>query len=351
MRYSFVRGITVCAALASVAALIPAVAGAQQVTIKIHNFLGPKSTQQANLLSPWAAKVNKESKGRIKAQVYPNMQLGGTPPQLYDQVKDGVVEAGWTLPGYSGGRFPLTSVFELPFMVTTAEATTQAFQEFGEKYLQDTEFKDTHILLFHTAARFLFHMKESPITSAESFKGRKIRATNREMGAVLAALGATPIHMPIPAVPQALSKGVVEGAVLPYEVVIPIKVHELVSYHSAIEGTNGFICAAFIFAMNKKTYDGLPPDLKKIVDGNSGMNLAKRIGAVYDDVEVKNRAVAAKRKNKFNTIPEAEVAKIRKAAEPVIEQWVADVTKKGIDGKAMLAEARRLIAKYTKMQK
>ena len=349
MRISLGKSLATGAAVATAAALFPAVAAAQQsYTIKIHNFLGPKSTQQAMLLAPWAARVNKESKGRIKAQVYPNMQLGGAPPQLYDQVKDGVVEAGWTLPGYSGGRFPLTSVFELPFMVTTAEATTQAFQEFGEKYLQDSEFKDTRILLFHTAARFNIHMKDGPITSVDSFKGKKIRATNREMGAVLAALGATPIFMPIPAVPQALSKGVVEGAVLPYEVAIPIKVHELVTYHSEMKGRNGFICAAFVFAMNLKTYNSLPADLKQVVDRNSGMAFASRIGKVYDGVEVTNRKVAERRKNKFNTIPDAEVEKMKKAAEPVIEQWVADITKKGIDGKAMLAEARKLIAKYTK---
>jgi TRAP-type C4-dicarboxylate transport system substrate-binding protein len=334
---------------AALAGLWAVDAGAQSVDLKIHNFLGPKSTQQAKLLAPWARAVTKDSKGRIKARVYPNMQLGGRPPQLYDQIKDGVVEAGWTLPGYSGGRFPLTSVFELPFMVTTAEATTQAFQEFGEKYLQNTEFKDTHILLFHTAARFLFHNKSGPISSAASLKGLKIRATNREMGAVLSALGATPVFMPIPAVPQALSKGVVEGAVLPWEVAVPIKVHELVTYHSEIRGQNGFIAAAFIFAMNSKFYNGLPADLKKVVDSNSGKAFAKRIGIVYDGVEVTNREVAQKRGNKFNVIPEAEVAKMKAAAAPVIGQWVADVSKKGIDGKAMLAEARRLIDKYTRM--
>jgi TRAP-type C4-dicarboxylate transport system substrate-binding protein len=299
------------------------------------------------LLVPFAKKVEEESGGRIDVQVFHSMGLGGRPPQVFDQTKDGIAEIGWTLPGYSGGRFPLTTVFELPFMVTTGDATTQAFQEFAEKRLMD-EYKDVHPLLFHTAARFKIHMVKSPITKVSDFNGRKVRATNRAMGDFLKLLGATPVHMPVPAVPQALSKKVVEGAVLPWEIVIPFKIQELAPYHSLIEGRNGFIAATFLMAMNKKAYNELPADLKAVIDRNSGMNTAKWIGKVYDDVEGKFRAIAEKRGNTFTVIPPAEVAKMQAAAERVQQAWVADVTEKGHDGQALLAEAKATIAKYTK---
>ena len=299
------------------------------------------------LLVPFAKTVEKESGGRIDVQVYHSMGLGGRPPQVFDQAKDGIAEIGWTLPGYSGGRFPLTTVFELPFMVTTADATTQAFQEFAEKRLMD-EYRDVHPLLFHTAARFKIHMVKSPITKVEDFNGRKVRATNRAMGDFLKLLGATPVHMPVPSVPQALSKGVVEGAVLPWEIVIPFKIQQLAPYHSLIKGRNGFIAATFFMGMNKKAYNKLPADLKAVIDKNSGVNTARWIGKVFDEQEAGGAAIAKKRGNKFNVLPPAEVAKMQVAAERVQQAWVASVTKKGHDGKALLAEAKVLIAKYTK---
>jgi TRAP-type C4-dicarboxylate transport system substrate-binding protein len=323
-------------------------AQAADFTLKVHHFVGPKSVQQTVVMQPWADAVMRDSKGRIKVDIYPAMQLGGKPPELFDQVKDGVVDVVWTLPGYSGNRFLLSQVFELPFMPTTANATTLAFQEFGQKHLAKTDFKDVHVLVYHTAARFKFHMIKAPIKTVADFKGRKIRATNRAMGDTLKALGATAVFMPVPAVPQALSKGVVEGAVLPWEIVAPLKVYELVKYHSLVETENGFIAAAFLYAMNKKKYDSLPADLKAVIDRHSGMNMAKRLGPEYDKVEVVGRGLAEKRGNQFNVIDPKVVAEMRKAAQPAIDAWVAAANKKGYDGKALLAEARALIAKYTK---
>lgn len=322
-------------------------ASAAEYKFKIHVQTPSVAPLNKYLLEPFAKALEKDSGGRIEAQVYPSMSLGGRPPQVFDQIKDGITEIGWTLPGYSGGRFPLTTVFELPFMVTTADATTQAFQEFAGKHLMD-EYKDVHPLLFHTAARFKIHMVKSPITKVADFNGRKVRATNRAMGDFLKLLGATPVHMPVPSVPQALSKRVVEGAILPWEIVIPFKIQQLAPYHSLIEGRNGFIAATFFMGMNKKAYNQLPGDLKKVVDKNSGMNTAKWIGALYDKLEAGGAAKAKKRGNKFNVLPPGEIAKMKVAAARVQQAWVDDVTKKGHDGKALLAEAKALIDKYTK---
>ncbi len=343
------KGLALAAGAAMSVAAVSAALAADPIVLKVHHFVGPKSVQQTVVMEPWAKAIEKDSGGRLKAQIYPAMQLGGKPPELYDQARDGVVDVVWTLPGYSGNRFLVNQVFEMPFMITTAEATTLAFEEFGRRHLDKTDFKDTHVLVYHTAARFKFHMIKAPIVKADDFKGRKIRATSRAMGSLIKALGGTPVFMPVPAVPQALSKGVVEGAILPWEIVTPLKVYELVNYHSLIETEHGFAGASFLYTMNKKKYDSLPPDLKAVIDKNSGMNMAKRLGPEYDKVEVVGKGLAEKRGNKFNVIDPAEVAKMQKMAQPAIDQWVADVTKKGHDGKALLAEARALIAKYTKM--
>jgi TRAP-type C4-dicarboxylate transport system substrate-binding protein len=122
-------------------------AAAQQVTLRVHHFLPPSSTAQVQFMKPWADKVMSEAAGKLKVEIFPSMQLGGAPPALYDQARDGVVDIVWTLPGYTAGRFPTTEVFELPFMAAlSSEIGSQAVQEFAEKHLYKNDFKDVHPL-------------------------------------------------------------------------------------------------------------------------------------------------------------------------------------------------------------
>ena len=105
------------AAVASPALLREGYAQAPQVTLKMHHFLPPVSNGHAKFLAPWAQQGRgRLAGGGIKIDIFPSMQLGGTPPQLYDQARDGVADIVWTLPGSTPGRFPGIEVFELPFV-------------------------------------------------------------------------------------------------------------------------------------------------------------------------------------------------------------------------------------------
>jgi TRAP-type C4-dicarboxylate transport system substrate-binding protein len=205
------------------------VAQAQEVTLKVHHFLSPTTFIQVGVFEPWCAKLAKESNNRIKCQIYPAMQLGGTPPQLYDQAKDGVADIVWTVPGYAAGRFPLSQVFELPFTMTNAEATSRAAWEFVQAHGQQ-EFKDVHLLAAHVHGPGVMFTTKKQMKSMDDFKGMKFRAPTPLTNKMLAMLGATPVGMPVPAIPEALSKGVIEGAVIPYQVAPSLKVHELVKF-------------------------------------------------------------------------------------------------------------------------
>ena len=131
----------------------------QEVTLKIHHFLPPVATIHAQVFDPWCAKIAKESACKLKCQIYPAMQLGGTPPQLFDQAKDGVVDIVWTLPGYTAGRFPRIEVFELPFMITDAESASRAAWQFYEKHGR-SEFREVRPLAIHVHDAGYLHMRE-----------------------------------------------------------------------------------------------------------------------------------------------------------------------------------------------
>lgn len=321
---------------------------AQTVTLKLHVFIPPPANPYKTFLAPWAKKVEKDSGGKLKVQIYPSMQLGGKPPQLADQVRDGIVDIVWTLPGYTAGRFPKLEVFELPFVHTTPQATTMAIQDYYDKHLKE-EFKDYHVLLLHVHAGSLFQTKK-PVRKFTDVKGLKIRTATRAGGWYLKSIGAVPIGAPLPAIPQMLSKGVIEGALLPFEISPAIKMQQLVSHFSVLEGDQPRMnTSTFSFLMNKKSYANLPDDLKKVIDANSGRALAKIAGQNWADVEEPGRKVmASQKKNQFHTIPAAEVAKFKAAAKPAIDRWIAQMKKKGVDGEALLKDAREMIAKHSK---
>ena len=320
---------------------------AQDVTLRLHQFLPAQANVPKHILDPWADRVEQQSGGRIKIERYPAMQLGGTPPQLIDQVRDGTVDIVWTLPGSTPGRFPSVEVFELPFMMTNAEAASRAYWDIFEARMKDTEFKDVHILAAWVHGPGLIHSR-SPIASLDDMSGQKLRAPTRIINALLGQLGATPIGMPVPAIPENLSKGVIDGAVIPWEVTTALKVPELVKNHTEFGGDRALYTTAFVLAMNKAKYDSLPDDLKKEIDDNSGQEFSALAGRTMAEDDAPGRKAAVDLGNNIIELPADEVAKWEEAAKPVIDSWVAEMDGKGKDGTGLLEEARTLIEKYTK---
>jgi TRAP-type C4-dicarboxylate transport system substrate-binding protein len=274
------------------------------------------------------------------------MQLGGTPAQLYDQVKDGVVDVAWTIPSYSAGRFPLVEVFELPFMTRGAEGASKALWQYVQAHAGG-EFRDVHPLAFHTHGGGVFHMVAKPVTQRADLRRLKIRAPTRQTNRMLAMLGATPVGMPASQIPEALSKGVIDGALLPYEIVASLKADELARFHSEIDPrSNAIYTTVFVLAMNRVRYESLPRELRDVIDANSGLALSAGAGRVFQE----NDAIGRSRipAGKINVIPADEVERWRAATQRVTDGWVRDVSGRGHDGRKLLESAQKLIAEHAK---
>jgi TRAP-type C4-dicarboxylate transport system substrate-binding protein len=181
------------------------------------------------------------------------------------------------------------------------------------------------------------------------FKGLKMRAPTRQTNKLLGALGATPVAMPLPALGDALSKGVVDGYLLPWEVIPSIKAHEFTKFSSETDPkARALYTAVFILAMNQAKYDSLPADLKRVIDANSGAALSKTMGVQWDASAPPARKIAADRGNTFHVIPASELENWQKATAHLPDDWVKDVNAKGQDGKMLLQSAKDLISKYEK---
>jgi TRAP-type transport system periplasmic protein len=320
----------------------------QAVTLKFHTFMAPLSNVWLNMHKAWMQKVEKDSNGRIKFEAYPAMQLGGTPVQLYDQARDGVVDVVWTLPGSTAGRFPRVEVFELPFIMSNAEATSKAYWEYVQTVAPD-EFKETHLLALQVHGPGCIHTTEKPVHNVNDMRGLKLRAPTRQVTKLLAALGATPVGMPLPQIPDALSKGTIQGCVIPWEVVPSVKVNELTKYSAEFDPAGGALyTTTFVMCMNKPKYESLSPENKKVIDANSGLATSGWLGKTQQAGDAAGRKSAVDHGNTIFTVNANEAQEFRRRSRQLDVEWVEDMNKRGYDGRKLLDTAHALIEKYTK---
>ena len=327
-------------ALGGAAIFAPVAVLGQTVTLKVHHFLPTGSTAHKNFIVPWCDKIAKDSGGKLKCQIYPAMQLGGSPPQLYDQAKDGVVDLVWTVPSFQAGRFPVIEAFELPFMVRDSERASRGLWHYAMKNAA-AEFKGVKPILLHVHDGSLVHTAKKQIKTLEDFKGLKLRVPTRQGSKTLAALGATPVSMPLSQTAEAISKGVIDGVLLPWEVIPSVKFDEVTKFHTEAEaGEAQMSNSVFLFGMNQEKYDSLPAELKKIIDANSGPEPSAWVGKVFVDDALPGKKSAEIRKNTFYTLPAAELRRWEKVTASVSDEWVKDMSAKGFDGKRLLEEAK-----------
>lgn len=336
---------------AALSAAFAAAAGtaalAQEHTFKLHHFLGAQAPAQTKMLEPWARQVEANSGGKVKIEIYPAMSLGGRPPELIQQARDGVVDLVWTVNGYTPGLFPRTEVFELPgvFLGDTRAAQLALHDMFDGQLRQ--EYQGVEVMWLHVHAGQGIMTVDKLVRSPADMAGMKIRIPTRTGAWVIEALGAQPVAMPVPEVPSALSKGVVDATLLPWEIIPPLKLQNQIQYF--IEGDGGVRLGTTTFqvSMNAARWESLPDDIKKAFRDASGRDWWAQVGDLWranDDFGIKMAVDAGK--THVVLTPE-ETQAFLDAMEPVQARWIEEVSGKGIDGAALVAEAKRLIADHT----
>jgi TRAP-type transport system periplasmic protein len=316
---------------------------AQEVTLRLHQFLPPVATVPALILKPWGERLEAASNGRLKIEHFDAMSLGGRPPELIDQARDGVVDLSMTVVGYTPGRYPRTEVFELPFMMTDPVGTSLAFWDMVEKDFQSNEYSDVKVLGAWVHGPGVIHTNDG-INKLEDMQGKTLRGPTRVINDLLAELGATPVGMPLPAIPEALSKGVVNGTVIPWEVTPSIRLAELVKNHTEFGGKEALYTATIVLVMNKQKYEALPDDLRAILDAESGAKLSAFASEIMFEYDKPGRDIAMAAGNNIVVLDEAEVDRWKAASVPVVDRWITEMQGQGIDGAALIEQAKALIA-------
>jgi TRAP-type transport system periplasmic protein len=343
-RRSFLASIIGCAAAAP--ALLPrrVQADAPQLTLKMHHSFSSVSGVHDRFLVPWARKVEADSGGHIRIDIYPLMQLGGAPAQLFDQARDGLADIVWTVPSHTPGRFPKIEAFELPFVpASRALVSSKAIEDYAAANLAE-EFREVRPLCFSCRDRAVVHATRT-LQGFEELRGLKLHVPNRLADEAVRALGGQAVAMPISQVLLALSGRVINGCLDPWDAAPGLKLYDVLKAHTDFADA-ALSTTAFVLAMNRGAYDRLPRPLKSVIDANSGQPAAGMAGAMWDVEAAGAVALARERGDAVTVLPPKEVLRWRRATEPVIAAWVKQMKERRIDGDKLLADIRELLEKY-----
>ena len=329
---------------AALAAALAMPAAAQDVTLTLHHFLGERAPAHSEMLVPWAERVEELSGGAVEIEIYPAMTLGGRPPELAAQARDGVVDMVWTLNGYTPGLFPRTEVFELPTVfVNDPAATNLAMRAMFDEHLA-ADYAGLEVMFLHVHAGNGFQMVDTPVRSPADLEGLSLRTPSRSGAWVIEALGAAPVAMPVPELPQALSRGTIDGALIPWEIIPALRLQEQTDYQ--IEGADSTRMGTSVFqvSMNQATWDGLPEDIQAAFREASDEAWLREVGGIWRATEEAGIGMATEAGNTHVVLSEAETEAMLAPMEGVVARWVEEVSATGIDGAALVEAARGAIA-------
>lgn len=336
--------------IASLAA--PALVGAARaetatVTLKLHHASSAVSCAHVNFLVPWARNVETQSGGRVHIDIFPSMQLGGQPAALLDQARDRVADIVWAMPSKTPGRFPKSELFELPFVSPRrALVGSKAMEDFAGEFLQD-EFHEFQPICFSCADRGILHAAR-PIETITALSGLRLDVRTRFAGQAVQALGARAVPMPTGQLELAITRRLVDGCVVPWDMVPALRLDELLNCHTDFADTT-LSTTAYVLAMNKAVYQKLPADLRKVIDDNSGQIAAGMAGAMWDLQATAVADMVIGRGDRVITLAPDVVVHWRKATAPVVDGWIKDMKARKIDGAKLLTSARSLFEKYASL--
>lgn len=324
-------------AAALIIACLPGSALAQNVIeLKLAHYLPTVNGLHSEFMEPWARELEACSKGKVKVTIYPGGTQLGNPAKLYDSVRAGVVDIAHGLTGVPAGRFERTRIADLPFLFTSSDSLTRTLWDLYPKYLAQ-EYPGVKMLALHGPNPAQIHTATKTVKTPDDLKGLRLRSTTTAVKMMFEELGATPVGLPAGQVYENIQKGVIDGTGFTWDTMVAFNLAEVTKHHldAKLYGVSMW------FAMNEKTYNSLPEDVRKCVDKLSGDNLIPKFGPWWDSWDKAGYDRVVAEGQEIITLDKKQRAEWAKRLEPMVNKYLSDLEKKNI------TNAREI---YTKMQ-
>ncbi len=316
-------------------------ADANEVTTLRFSHLWPATAKMnVEAFEPWAKRIEEESGGRLKVEIYPSATLS-KPDATYDAVANGTVDLGVQVPSYINGRFPLTQVAELPGLSNSAVQMSCMLQTLYDDGVIASEYEDTHLLFMIGSEPGTLHTVDKPIRKPEDMIGMRIRRPSAIAGDIIEAAGGSPVGLPATDLYTSLQRGVIDGMSFPWSPTGSFKLTEIVNTHT----TMPFYSSALLVTMNKDKYESLPADLKKVIDDNSGMEMANLTAQVFDKEAAFYSDEARARGDVMIDIPDPlNDPDWKIPLEAGTNKYLADIEALGLDAQMVYGKAKEVSA-------
>lgn len=291
-------------------------AAAQKSELKLAHFMPTMHVQHRKAFVPFANKVAEITDGKLTVRIYPGGTLGN-PKTMVDSISKGITDIGFVIPRYIPGRFPRSSVFELPFIFDNSVHLTKVMYDLYDRYFME-DFKAFKVLWFLSSPPTQLHTVKKPVLKVADFKGMRIRTSGVIESQTVKKLGGNPVSMPISELSIALQKGVVDGAITPYAALKSFKLIDLTKHITEINHSATLMAVL----MNKKKWNSLPDFAKRAIDQVATRDFGLRIAGAYVQEDIENIELGKAKGIQFHKFSEAENTKLRSIISDLWQNWV-----------------------------
>lgn len=314
-----------------------------ETKLTLSSWLPPTHPVVKDMIIPWTEQVKEATNGRVTVNV---LAKGlGHPKIHYDIARDGLADITYSVHGYTPGRFVMTKAVEFPFGGNSAEALSVAYWRVHQKYLSKArEHKDTQLLSVFTHGPGLIHNSKKTVDTVADMSGMKIRVGGGVVNDVASSLNAVPLLKPASKSYELLSHGVADGTLLPMESVMGFKIQDLVKHTTLVPG--GLYNISFFLVMNRDRFRDLSKEDQEAIMRVSGEAFAKMAGRAWDSADRAALKALKANGNEVTMASDAFIDEIKERTADLEGKWIKEAKKRGVDGKAALAELRQITATY-----
>jgi TRAP-type C4-dicarboxylate transport system substrate-binding protein len=324
----------------------PAVLAQQKFELKLAYFVGDQHAMSRWLIR-WSERLEKESNGRIQVKRFPGSQMGPV-QQMYDLARTGQADVSWLLHGATPGRFPLTEISHLPYLMGSAEIGTKVLNdpELRSKYL-DAEHRGLKVLLLLTHQPGNIHTTKKAIRTTEDMKGMRLRFSSPTIREFVAALGGTPVGVLPTEQLEQLQKGTIDGTFIDYGGAgIAFKMAGVIKYSTEMYS----YVSSFAIGMNQDYWNKLPKDLQELVTRTT-TGVEKEVGEAWDALDVIGKKLLVDGGSEPIKLSAEENAKFRKTGAQVAQAKIKELDGKGMPASAIYSMMQKLAEKHAKTSK
>lgn len=309
----------------------------ESVSLTFSHFWPSHHIVHTDVIEKLQSELAEKSDGRITLDIFPGNQLGD-PDEHYELVVNGSADMSLSVHGYTPGRFPSTSVMDLPFIAKSSEEGSVIFSQLYDEFeVLQNEHSDTTPLWLFTGEPNQILSVDKPIKSLSDLEGLTVRSPSPLASQLITEFGGVPVSMPVTEIYESLDKGVIDAAFAGISTINDMGLSDVVDYITIANISNSSMFAV----MNTAKFESLSEEDQNLIR-EIVADFAKETGAALDRAGQLGIDKANEVGIPIHELSDSEIAEWEEVAAPVIDKWVEEMNASDVPGRDLYERAKEL---------